>query len=181
MRKVLKVLAWAIAGVIAIAFIAGLIGYWTSTNACDEHKIAPRGALMKAIVYCDYGSPDVLKLEDVAKPSAGADQVLVKVRAAAVNPLDWHYMRGTPYLMRIDAGMRKPKVTRLGVDFAGTIEAVGSNVKRFKPGGEGFGGRTGAFAEDVNVREDRALALKPANGTFEEAASLPLAAITALQ
>src|SRR5256885_16462882 len=118
MRKVLKVLAWAIAGVIAIAFIAGLIGYWTSTNACDEHKIAPRGALMKAIVYCDYGSPDVLKLQDVAKPSAGADQVLVKVRAAAVNPLHWHYICGTPYRMRIHARMRNPKAPRPGADLS---------------------------------------------------------------
>src|SRR5207237_6173237 len=102
-------------------------------------------------------------------------------RAASVNPLDWHYMRGTPYFMRLGAGLRKPKVTRLGVDFAGTVEAVGRNVNRFKPGDEVFGGRTGAFAQYVLVREDRAVALKPANLTFEQAASVGVAAITALQ
>ncbi|TMB06804.1 MAG: NAD(P)-dependent alcohol dehydrogenase [Deltaproteobacteria bacterium] len=136
---------------------------------------------MKAIVYCDYGSPDVLKVEDIEKPAPGDDQVLVRVRAASVNPLDWHYMRGTPYFMRLGAGLRKPKVTRLGVDFAGTVEAVGRNVNRFKPGDEVFGGRTGAFAQYVLVREDRAVALKPANLTFEQAASVGVAAITALQ
>ena len=90
-------------------------------------------------------------------------------------------MRGTPYFMRLGAGLRKPKVTRLGVDFAGTVEAVGRNVNRFKPGDEVFGGRTGAFAQYVLVREDRAVALKPANLTFEQAASVGVAAITALQ
>jgi NADPH:quinone reductase-like Zn-dependent oxidoreductase len=103
------------------------------------------------------------------------------VRAAAVNPLDWHYMRGTPYVMRLGTGLRKPKVTQLGVDFAGTVEAVGKNVTKFKPGDDVFGGRTGAFAEYVTVHEDRAVALKPASLTFEQAAAIPIAAITALQ
>src|SRR5713101_1414316 len=93
----------------------------------------------------------------------------------------WQYMRGTPYFMRRQAGLRKPKVTRLGVDFAGTVEAVGRNVTQFKPGDEVFGGRTGAFAEYVTVLEDRAVVLKPANLTFEQAASVPIAGITALQ
>ncbi|MGH8130776.1 MAG: alcohol dehydrogenase catalytic domain-containing protein, partial [Steroidobacteraceae bacterium] len=101
---------------------------------------------MKAIVYCDYGSPDVLKLEDVEKPVPEADRVLVKVHAAAANPLDWHYIRGTPYAMRLMAGLRKPKDLSVGVDFAGTVEAIGRNVTRFKPGDEIFGVRTGAFA-----------------------------------
>src|SRR5205085_8073577 len=101
--------------------------------------------------------------------------------AASLNPLDWHYMRGTPYLMRMDTGLRKPKGKRLGVDFAGTVEAVGRNVTLFKPGDEVFGGRDGAFAEYVCARADRAVALKPANLTFEQAASIPIAAITALQ
>lgn len=136
---------------------------------------------MKAIVYREYGSPDVLRLEDVEKPTPGDDEVLVKVRAAAVNPLDWHFLRGTPYFMRLGAGLLRPKVTRLGVDFAGTVEAVGGKVTRFRPGDEVFGGRTGAFAEYVVVREDRALAPKPARLTFEQAASVPVAAITALQ
>src|SRR5262245_62767826 len=111
---------------------------------------------MKAIRYYRYGPPEVLKLTDVDLPGVNDDQVLVRVRAASVNPLDWHFMRGTPYIMRIQAGLRKPKEIRLGVDFAGTVEAVGGNVKNFKPGDEVFGGRTGAFAEYVSVRADRA-------------------------
>jgi NADPH:quinone reductase-like Zn-dependent oxidoreductase len=179
--KVLKGVAWLGAGVISLALVVGLIAYWRSSNTCYDRTTAAQGSLMKAIVYCDYGSPDVLKLENIEKPTLEDDQVLVRVRAASVNPLDWHYMRGTPYVMRMEAGLRKPKVIRLGVDFAGTVEAVGRNVKRFQPGDEVFGGRTGAFAEYVAVREDRALALKPANLTFEQAASVPIAALTALQ
>jgi NADPH:quinone reductase-like Zn-dependent oxidoreductase len=179
--KVLKRVAWWSAGAVALVLVATLIAYWTSSNSCDERKGAAQGDRMKAIVYCDYGSPEVLKVEDIEKPAPGDDQVLVRVRAASANPLDWHYMRGTPYVMRLGAGLRKPKVTRLGVDFAGTVEAVGRNVKRFKPGDEVFGGRTGAFGEYVTVREDRAVVLKPANLTFEQAASVPVAAITALQ
>src|SRR5712664_3464535 len=179
--KVLKRVAWLGAGAISLALLALLIAYWTSDNTCSDRKTAAQGGLLKAIVYSDYGSPDVLKLEEIEKPTPGDDQVLVRVRAASVNPLDWHYMRGTPYFMRMEAGLRKPKVTRLGVDFAGTVEAVGRNVKRFKPGDEVFGGRTGAFGEYVTVREDRAVVLKPANLTFEQAASVPVAAITALQ
>ncbi len=142
-------------------------------------SVAPR---MKAIVYHNYGSPDVLRLEEIEKPVPNDNQVLVKVRAASVNPLDWHYMEGTPYIVRlIDSGLLKPKVTRLGVDFAGTVEAVGKNVTQFKPGEEVFGGKTGAFAEYVCVLADRAVVLKPATITFEQAASVPIAAITALQ
>jgi NADPH:quinone reductase-like Zn-dependent oxidoreductase len=136
---------------------------------------------MKAIVYRCYGSPAVVKLEDIAKPTPPDDRVLIKVHAASVNPLDWHYMRGKPYVMRLMAGLGAPDDIRLGVDFAGTVEAVGKNVKRFKPGDEVFGGRDGAFAEYVNVRENGALALKPANLTFEQAAAVPVAAVTALQ
>jgi NADPH:quinone reductase-like Zn-dependent oxidoreductase len=107
---------------------------------------------------------------------------LVKVRAASVNPYDWHFIEGTPKIMRLmGVGLRKPKDTRLGVDFAGTVEAVGKNVTQFKPGHEVFGGRGGAFAEYVCVRGNRAVALKPANLTFEQAASVNIAGITALQ
>ena len=137
--------------------------------------------LMKAIVHRCYGSPDILEFEDIEKPAAADTEVLVKVHAAAVNPLDWHFMRGSPYLMRLGTGLGAPNDASLGVDFAGTVEAVGENVKRFKPGDEVFGGKRGAFAEYVTIREDRALALKPANMTFEQAASVPIAAITALQ
>ena len=136
---------------------------------------------MKAIVYRCYGSTDVLKLEDIEKPAPGDDEVLIKVRAAAVNPLDWHFMRGTPYFIRLMSGLGAPDDPRLGVDFAGTVEAVGDNVKRFKPGDEVFGGANGAFAEYVIVREGGAVAMKPATVSFEHAASAPIAAITALQ
>ena len=136
---------------------------------------------MKAIVHRCYGAPDVLKLEDIEKPTPEDNQVLVKVHAASINPLDWHYMRGKPYIMRMEAGLGAPTNPRFGVDYAGTIEAVGKDVKRFKPGDEVFGGRTGALAEYVAVREDRAIVLKPANVTFEQAASVPIAAVTALQ
>jgi NADPH:quinone reductase-like Zn-dependent oxidoreductase len=136
---------------------------------------------MQAIVYRCYGSADVLKVEQIARPTVEDDQVLVRVRAAALNPLDWHYMTGTPYIMRLSAGLGSPKDTRVGVDFAGTVEAVGKNVTRFKPGEEVFGGRGGALAEYVTVREDRAIALKPANVTFEQAGAVGVAAVTALQ
>jgi NADPH:quinone reductase-like Zn-dependent oxidoreductase len=175
-----RILKWT-AGVILIALIAcALVAYWTSTNDCESYATVPANP-MKAIVYCDYGVPN-LKFQEIEKPTPADDQLLVKVRAASVNPLDWHFVEGTPYFMRLmGVGLRKPKDTRLGVDFAGTVEAVGKNVTKFKPGDEVFGGRTGAFAEYVCVREGRAVALKPANITFEQAASVPIAAITALQ
>jgi NADPH:quinone reductase-like Zn-dependent oxidoreductase len=136
---------------------------------------------MKAVVYSNYGSPDVLEIRDVKKPVPNDDQVLIKVRAASINPLDWHFIEGTPYIMRIGVGLRKPKDPRLGVDMSGQVEAVGKNVTQFKPGDEVFGGRNGAFAEYVCARADRAIVLKPANLTFEQAACVPIAAITALQ
>ncbi|MEY2556764.1 MAG: hypothetical protein QOE34_189, partial [Verrucomicrobiota bacterium] len=139
---------------------------------------APR---MKAIVYHEFGSPDVLRLVEVDKPVPKDNQLLIKVRAVSVNPLDWHYMEGTPYLGRlVEFGLLKPAVARLGVDYAGTVEAVGKDVTAYKPGDAVYGNRFGAFAEYV-VATDKALALKPANLTFEQAASLPVAAITALQ
>ena len=136
---------------------------------------------MKAIVYDKYGSPDVLELQEIDRPAVTDDGVLVRVHATSVNPVDWHTMMGTPYLVRLESGLRKPKREVLGVDFAGTVEAVGRDVKRFQPGDEVFGGRNGAFAEYVCVREDRAVAVKPANVSFEQAAAVPVAALSALQ
>jgi len=135
---------------------------------------------MKAIRYHTYGSPDVLRCEEVEKPTPGDNEVLLKVRAASVNPLDWHFMRGTPYLGRLAFGLRKPRVTRPGVDVAGQVEAVGRNVTHFKPGDELFGSGRGAFAEYVCTPASK-LAIKPGNMTFEQAASAPVAAYTALQ
>lgn len=135
---------------------------------------------MKAIASRCYGSPDILTLEDIEKPTPSSEEVLVKVHAAAVNPYDWHGMRGSPYFMRLGTGIGSPKNTRIGADFAGTVEAVGESVTEFKPGDEVFGGAAGAFAEYVVARKNR-IARKPENVSFEQAASLPIAAITALQ
>jgi len=138
---------------------------------------------MKAIVYYNYGSPDVLNLEEVDKPIPNDDDVLIKVHAASVNPLEWHFMRGEPLFMRLAvSGLLKPKNKILGVDIAGRVEEVGRNVMQFEPGDEVFGGSDsgGGFAEYVSVSENK-LALKPTNITFEEAAAIPIAAITALQ
>jgi NADPH:quinone reductase-like Zn-dependent oxidoreductase len=135
---------------------------------------------MQAIVYRNYGSPDVLKCEEIGKPSPTDNEVLIKVRAASVNPLDWHFMRGLPYFVRLMTGLGKPKITRLGVDVAGDVEAVGKNVTQFQPGDQVFGSCRGAFAECVCTTET-ALVMKPENVTFEEAAAVPVAAFTALQ
>ena len=136
---------------------------------------------MKAAVRDRYGSPDVIELREIDRPVAADDEVLVRVRAASVNPADWYGVTGRPYVGRAQMGVLKPKQRVLGVDFAGTVEAVGRNVTQFRPGDEVFGGRNGAFAEYVPVREERAVVPKPANVTFEQAAAVPIAAITALQ
>ena len=135
---------------------------------------------MKAIVYTKYGSPDVLQLIEVEKPTPRDNQVLVKVYAASANPLDWHRMRAKPFLVRLGEGFFKPKDTRLGADIAGKVEAVGSNVTEFKPGDEVFGVGSGSFAEYAVAGKTK-LALKPANLSFEAAAAVPIAAFTALQ
>lgn len=179
--KLKRVAGWGAVAIIVAAALAFLVAYWTSDNACDAPPTGPVRNPMKAIVYCDYGAADVLRLEEVERPTPADDEILVRVRAAAINPLDWHYMRGTPYVMRMGTGLRKPKVTRLGVDFAGTVTAVGGKVTQFKPGDDVFGGRTGALAEYVAVRATRAVVRKPAKLTFEQAASVPIAAVTALQ
>jgi NADPH:quinone reductase-like Zn-dependent oxidoreductase len=115
------------------------------------------------------------------KPMPADDEVLVRVRAASLNMADWYAVAGRPYVGRAQMGLRKPKSNRLGVDYAGTVEVVGKNVTEFRPGDEVFGGRDGAYAEYVCAREERAIVLKPADVTFEEAAAVPVAAITALQ
>jgi NADPH:quinone reductase-like Zn-dependent oxidoreductase len=138
---------------------------------------------MKAIIYTEYGSPDVIQFKEVEKPTPKEDEVLIKVYAASVNAGDWHYLRGTPWLFRLASGLLKPKNIFLGADVAGQVEAVGKNVTQFQPGDVVFGdlsacGR-GAFAEYVCATEE-ALVLKPANLSFEEAAAVPVAAVTAL-
>src|SRR5438067_3235966 len=180
MKRILKWIFRIVLVLFILAFLFVFVAYWRSTNDCDQ-LTAAQVDKMKAIVYCDYGVAN-LKLAEIAKPTPTDNQILVKVHAASVNPLDWHFIEGTPYVMRaMGVGLRKPKDTRLGVDFAGTVEAVGKNVTQFKPGDEVFGGRDGAFAEYVCPRADRAVTLKPATITFEQAASVNIAGITALQ
>jgi len=178
-------LRYKITGVLFVLMAVGIsvLAIMISYNSPCGPAVLPseNSELMKAIVYRCYGSADVLQLEMIEKPTPRDNEVLVKIKAAAVNPLDWHYMRGSPYIMRLATGFGAPDETRLGVDFAGTIEAVGNKVTQFKPGDEVFGGRTGAFAEYVTMPEDRALVMKPPNLSFEQAASVPIAAITALQ
>ena len=180
LRTVVRRTAAGLGVVVALAVSGLVIAYWMSDNDCTERRAAVPAHPMTAIFYCDYGAPEVLTLEDVEKPTPGDGQVLVRVRAAAVNPLELHYMRGTPYVMRFGTGLRRPKELRLGVDFAGVVEAVGTNVTKLKPGDEVFGGRNGALAEYVVVAE-RSVVVKPENVTFEQAAAVPVAAVTALQ
>jgi NADPH:quinone reductase-like Zn-dependent oxidoreductase len=162
---------------LVVTFLVGFIAYWRSTNDCDRKTALVNP--MKAIRFCEYGSPDVLKFEDVEKPVPNDDQVLIKVRAASLNFIDPGVMRG-PWPLRLMSGLRKPEKTRLGTDLAGQVEAVGKNVTLFKAGDEVFGVARPSLAEYVCARE-RALVIKPANVTFEQAGSVAWAGFTALQ
>jgi len=135
---------------------------------------------MRAIVHTRYGPPDLLELTDVAQPVPGDGQVLVRVHAASVNPLDWHTVRGEPYFLRIGNGLRRPNRRELGVDLAGQVTAVGPNVVQLQPGDDVFGCAYGAFSEYACGEADK-LAVKPTQLSFEQAAALPVAALTALQ
>ena len=165
--------------VLAAVSLAVVLSY---DSPCEPPPtVADDATTMKAVRYYCYGSTDVLHYGDIEKPMPGDNEVLVKVHAAAVNPLDWHYMRGTPYFMRLMSGLGKPADSGLGVDFAGTVAVIGSKVTRFKPGDNVFGGGSGVYAEYVLVREDGARAIQPAGMTFEQGASVGVAGITALQ
>jgi NADPH:quinone reductase-like Zn-dependent oxidoreductase len=135
---------------------------------------------MKAIMQDEYGSADVLRLEDIERPALGNDDVLLRVEAAGVDPGVWHLMTGMPYMIRLGYGLRKPKVPVRGRDVAGRVEAVGANVTRFQPGDEVFGICEGSFAEYASARPDK-LVPKPANVTFDQAAAVPISGLTALQ
>lgn len=136
---------------------------------------------MRAAVRERYGGPDAVEILELPKPVPADDEVLVRVRASSVNPAEWYAAAGRPYVGRVQMGLRKPKSIRLGVDFAGTVESVGKDVTAFGPGDDVFGGRDGAYAEYVCVRESRAVVRKPANVSFEEAAAVGVAGLTALQ
>jgi NADPH:quinone reductase-like Zn-dependent oxidoreductase len=183
MKRILKgIIKWTIRVfllLLIIAFVWGFIAYWTSKNDCEQITANPSNP-MKAILKCEYGVEN-LKLQDIEKPTPDDDQLLVRVRAAALNPLDGHMVRGMLLARLMGGGLRKPKDTRLGVDYAGVVEAVGKNVTQYKVGDEVFGGRNGSLAEYICVRADRALALKPAKMSFEQAAGIGVAGVTALQ
>jgi NADPH:quinone reductase-like Zn-dependent oxidoreductase len=176
-----RIVKWTVRAIALVLFLAAtciFIAYWRSTNECDQ-AAAPTNP-MKAVRNCEYGPPDVLKIDAVEKPVPDDDQILVKVRANSINAADGHGLRGG-YLPRLFGGLRKPKETRFGIDYAGTVEAVGRNVTQFKPGDEVFGAKNGAVAEYLCARADRGVVLKPTNISFEQAAAVPVAAITALQ
>ena len=176
--KLKRILKWTSIIILLALILWGFTAYWTSTNDCNRNAAAPADP-MKAIRFCEYGSPDVVKLENVEKPVPNENQVLIKVRACSLNAFDSYVIRDS-WLGRLIFGLRKPRDTRLGQDVAGQVEAVGKNVTQFKPGDEVFGISRGALAEYACTLE-RALAAKPPNVSFEQAASLPLAGLTALQ
>lgn len=176
--KIKRIIKWC-AGAIFLGLVAWLfIAYWLSTNDCDRNAATPASP-MKAILNCEYGVEN-LQLRDIEKPTPSENEVLVRVRAASVNPVDGHTIRGG-WLMRPMSGMRKPKNIRFGTDFAGVVEAVGKNVAGFKPGDEVFGAKNGAVSEYVCVKTERAVVMKPSNITFEQAGSVAVAGLTALQ
>ncbi|HNP35326.1 MAG TPA: NAD(P)-dependent alcohol dehydrogenase [Woeseiaceae bacterium] len=179
MKRILLWAAGLLAAVAGVGILVTLFAYLSSDNVCDS--AGADGERMKAISYCEYGTADVLRYGDERKPDPADNEVLVRVHAAALNPLDWHYMRGTPYLVRVGNGLRFPQDTKMGVDFAGVVAAVGNKVTRFKPGDRVFGGRNGAFAEYVVVPDEKAIVKMPADVSFEQAASVGIAATTALQ
>ena len=178
MKRVIKwtirLILLALLGLASWLFYA----YWTSTNDCNQSAVAPTNP-MKAIVSCEYGAVN-LQLRELEKPAPLDNEVLVRVRAASINPVDGHMIRGS-WLMRPMSGMRKPKNTRFGTDFSGMVEAIGKDVTNFKPGDEVFGAKNGAVADYICVKADRAIVMKPNNITFEQAGSVAVAGLTALQ
>src|SRR6266550_2639116 len=176
--KIKRTLKWSALAIVLILFAWFEFAYWTSTNDCGRN-IPPGAERIKAIKYCEYGPPDdVLKLEQVEKPVPNDNQILVRVRAVSLRFFDGGMLEGG--IGRLVFGLRKPKNTCPGSDFSGIVEAVGTNVTEFKPGDEVFGVKAGALAEYICVRADRAVVSKPANVTFEQAATIPTA-LVALQ
>ena len=182
--KLRNKVAIACVSLVGAAAATGLAALRYEAPCTAAPPLPPGIPLMKAVLHRCYGSPDVITIEDVPKPLPAPNEVLVRVRAVSVNPLDWHVLRAEPYVMRVRFGIGRPGDVRLGADFAGTVEAVGEDVTRFRVGDDVFGasGRNSAFAQYVRVvAEHWAIAPKPANVSFEEAAAVPVAAITALQ
>src|SRR5881275_3151700 len=178
MKRLLRWTFRIVLVLLLVGFLLGFVAYWSSTNDCNRNSATPTNP-MKAIVNCEYGVGN-LQLRDLEKPSPNDNEVLVRVRAASINPVDGHLIRGS-WMMRPMSGLRKPKNTRFGTDFAGTIEAIGKDVTNFKSGDEVFGAKNGAVADYICVKADRAIVMKPSNITFEQAGSVGVAGVTALQ
>jgi NADPH:quinone reductase-like Zn-dependent oxidoreductase len=176
--KLKRIFKWATGALLLGLTLWLFIAYWTSTNDCGRN-IPLGGERMKAIRYCEYGPPDVLKVEEIEKLVPKDNELLVRVRAASLNFIDSGLVRG-PSVLRLMSGLRKPKFTGFGRDFAGVVEAAGNTVTEYKPGDEVIGAKSGSVAEYVCVRADR-VASKPARVTFEQAAAIPWAGLTALQ
>src|SRR5437899_3664437 len=176
--KIKRLLKWSLGAILLVLLGWLFVAYWMSTNDCNQNAANPNNP-MKAIVNCEYGVEN-LQLREIEKPTPADNEVLVRVRAASINPADGHLIRGV-WLMRPMLGMRKPKNTRFGTDFAGIVEAVGKDVTNFKPADEVFGAKNGAVADYVCVKADRALVMKPTAITFEQAGSVAVAGLTALQ
>ncbi|MEX0899873.1 MAG: NAD(P)-dependent alcohol dehydrogenase [Gammaproteobacteria bacterium] len=176
-KKVLG--AFAVVLAVAVVALLTVTAYDSPCPTVTTTSDAP--ATMQAVRTHCYGSTDVITLEAVTRPTPTDDELLVRVHAAGVNPLDWHYMTGTPYIMRLSSGIGRPDSPLVGVDFSGTVEAVGPGVQRFAPGDRVFGGRSGAYAEYLVIRESRNVVHLPDNVDFVEAAALPISGITALQ
>lgn len=179
MKLALKIASIVVA-LIVVAVVALAIELAHTSTGVPAPPLPHDAVVMKAVVYRQYGSPEVLRIEDVAKPVPAPNELLIRVHDAALNPLDWHYMRGTPYIVRLQLGIGAPKLNRIGVDFSGTVEAIGAQVKKFKVGDSIFGTANGAMGEYITSTEV-GLALKPDNISFEQAAAVPIAGITALQ
>ena len=178
--SLLKKILLSILGIVVIG-IAGVAIALSHTSPCGPAPTVTLKEPMKAAVNRCYGGPEVVRVESVERPVPADHGVLVKVHASSVNPLDWHYLLGKPYIMRPTAGWGKPNDVFLGTDFAGTVVAVGKLVTKFKVGDEVYGGGDGGMAEYLRIPDSRSVALKPANVNFEEAAAAPVAGITALQ
>lgn len=176
MKRILK---WTATILLVGLVLWSCVAYWNSSNDCDRKAGTPTNS-MKAIRYCEYGPPDVLKLEEIEKPVPNDNEVLVRVRAASLNSLEAAIIRDL-WVIRLISGLRKPKITRFGRDFAGVVEAVGKSVTGFKAGDEVFGVKWGAVAEYVCVLEQRAIVSKPGNISFEQAGAVGVAGLTALQ
>src|ERR1041385_3035404 len=176
--KIKKAIKRGVAVLLLAVAVWVFVGYWTSNNDCGRYNSPPTNP-MKAIVSCEYGVEN-LQLRALEKPMPADNEVLVRVRAASINPADGHMIRDS-WLARLLSGLRKPKNTRFGTDFAGIVEAVGKGVTDFKPGDEVFGDKNGAVADYICVKAERAVVMKPVNVTFEQAGSIGIAGITALQ